>query len=132
MLIIIILAKTYKMNNELIKDRAVPYKQITASSTSPTPPAPSTPPTPPTTQITLPTTSSGRKKGQGRKPKLAPSDWRTDQRVQDILANYKSKGQQHWELYKIGYPARIIAEITGASLNTISVDITRKKKLEKS
>jgi hypothetical protein len=128
LLIIIILAKTYKMNNELIKDRAVPYKQITPS-TPPTPPAPSTPPT---TQITLPTTSSGRKKGQGRKPKLAPSDWRTDQRVQDILANYKSKGQQHWELYKIGYPARIIAEITGASLNTISVDITRKKKLEKS
>ena len=97
------------------KSRAVPFLQIAAKSASPIIPV-------------QPEKATQPKGKRGRKAKESPSDWRQDSRVNDILAKFKVKGDIHWEMYQLGYPVRVIAEVTGANTNTIAVDISRRKK----
>lgn len=99
------------------KSRAVPYLQVEKEAAK-------TVSAPVATQPTQPTTKGKR----GRKAKESPSDWRQDSRVNDILAKFKVKGDIYWEMYQLGYPVRIISEVTGANTNTIAVDISRRKK----
>jgi hypothetical protein len=101
------------------KSRAVPYLQVQKEAAKAV-----SAPVPQIEKATQPTTKGKR----GRKAKESPSDWRQDSRVNDILAKFIVKGDIHWEMYQLGYPVRVIAEVTGANTNTIAVDISRRKK----
>lgn len=102
------------------KSRAVPYRELDKEAAKTVSAPVATQPT----QPTQPTTKGKR----GRKAKESPSDWRQDSRVNDILAKFKVKGDIYYEMYQLGYPVRIISEVTGANTNTIAVEISRRKK----